>query len=244
MFDKTKTIDTAPKKAAKPAAPTATIVGVFAYTCLDTVISALNGLKDVYEKKIKDSAIQHWIKEGMSAKARPANFKGAEGSARTQLDLKQRPSNSPVTGDDIDQCEKAGIPLFDNVKQIGAWVINPEIVADQEKMDTMAKALKKLPFAADLFMWQEEVTCKVVKESTIDAIFKLDDPKEVEKFIRMLCVVSAKPTQESTDDAFKHVSKMTGEAISLAVMAKNQEKTQPKTVQRAVKVRAESGAEA
>jgi hypothetical protein len=210
MFDKANKIETAPKKASKPEAPQVSIVGLFSYSCLCTAISTLTALKETYEVQIKNSAIAHWVKEGMSKQARPVNIKGIEGSAIASLELRMRPVSSVVSDEDTKRCSKLEIPLGTHTKQIGAWVLNPEIASNKKKMDQVQKALEKLDFAEELFKWQDEIEVNVVSENTMDAIFKLKDKSVVEDMIRMLAVIAAKPTLENADDAFQHVAKLMG----------------------------------
>ena len=210
VFDKSKKIQTAIPKPPKPEVPKVAISGLFSFTALCTVIAKFEAMKAVFETKVKSSVIDHMIVAGMALKAKPGTVRGVEGTAMANFDLKNRPVTKPLTDEEIARCEKLKIPTKKHVSRLGAWVLDPEIANDAEKMEAIVKALKRLPIAADLFKWQDEVTVTVVdgeKDKSLNAVFAIKNAKHVREALGIVAVLAAKPViPEDSEEATLHVS--------------------------------------
>lgn len=204
MFATAKTVKTA-TKAKKPTKASIEITGIEALSAIDHAIKALTALKETYEADVKSEVSTHFVKAGIEAGKRPANFTGTEGKATASCELRKRSSRSGLAEGEIEMLEAAGIATEIAEDVVDTFVINPAYAGDQ---DLLAKIEKKLSQIKDLpedfILRQEGVSRRVVSEAALDQIFTLDE-ETVAALLPVVGTIALKPKfeAESLADVFQ-----------------------------------------
>lgn len=160
---------------------------------------SLKGVKEVFEKRVKDRMKTIFVTEGMLTKRRPVNFRGFERTAEASCELRKRGDNSPLNELEIAAFEKAGIPTKDVVIVPERFIINPVYADNQKLLAKISAALQGVEgIPADLFQRQAEEVKVCVPEEAMDKLFQIsaetDDEKkfQVERLLDSVCVLAVK----------------------------------------------------
>lgn len=194
------------------------VTGLENYAVVDKVVKAFTALQKTLGEEVKDEMVGIFAGIGKQTKKRPENFTGFEGGDVTaSCELRCRPSNSPLTDEEVDLLTAADIP-FQEVPE--TYLINPAYSTDASLLEKVAKALESVKGLPEDFILKQDGK-RVASAESIDKVFE----KGLATSLLPLVVVPAvKPVvgeKITLVDALERVKKLAG----LATEAETKKKT-------------------
>lgn len=221
LFANAKTMEAPKKPRKKGEKEVVTIKGLDKYTALDTLMKVIAPLKEIEEKEIKDTMIDHFVDTTIEIGERPENFKGIDSHSEASCELRKRSSRSPLSPAELQILKASDISTQTYViapAQEEQFVINPEVVALVEKDARLAKefsqallGIKKLQ-GIDILLKMEAVaeeSVQVIGDQSFADAAKIKDKAKLKQVMDIIgtMAVKAKLTTDKLDDVLEIVRK-------------------------------------
>jgi hypothetical protein len=211
MFEKAKANAVpAEQKKGKGKVPTVEIPELHLLTSLGIVLQTVRTLYATVEGKVKATVKEKFIEMGTSEKHQPKNFEGVDGEARASCQLKKRSSTSTLSEEEKAILEKFKLSFKKDVKQQGAYIVNPVHAGNQEYLEKAAKHLGKAGLPEDFIIWQPEVYSIVTTDESIEEVFaRVSDPKDIHMLLDVVASLALKPNLDGDPtEAIREVTKI------------------------------------
>lgn len=163
----------------------------------DTFI-ALTLMKNVIEaersklaKKFKGDAFEIFVDQMANTGEKADSFtaKGDEGSALYSLRLR-----NAVSDEQAAKLDELNIPYTTHEIAADGLMLNPEIMWDQELLEKMATALKKVkelePYFSTIFLSQEPTYSYALTDETISSVLEMSNTKQKTALIKSLTSIA------------------------------------------------------
>lgn len=221
IFANAKTVEAPKKPRKKGEKEIVTISGLDKYTALDTLMKVIEPLKESEERGIKDTMIDHFIKDAMETGQRPENFKGVDHHSEASCELRKRSSRSPLSPAELQVLKQSGISTEISIispAQEEQFIINPEVVAMVEKDSRLAKefsqallGIKKLQ-GMDILLKVEAVaeeSVQVVSDKSFADAAKIQSKDEMKQIMNIIGTpaIKAKLTTDKLEDVLEIIKK-------------------------------------
>ena len=169
LFSTASTIKVEPKKTSKADNKAKIeIEGLQDYTLVDSLEKNLKALKETLKGKVNEQMKEIFTRQ---SNKRPDNFRGIEGSASASCEMRKRTIASVLTEEEVKALEKDGIPVGTEVTVPDRFIINPEHAANQELLQKISDAIRKVPGLPENFiLHQPEQSSRVVTDKTLDKV--------------------------------------------------------------------------
>jgi hypothetical protein len=172
------------------------------FVALTLVEKAIEGVKDNLGEQFKNEAFDHFHVEIMETGVQPESFDGVCNDAQAAFQFKQR--SQGFQKDIADRLAAANVPVDRTDKVPERFVINPEVLANQELLGKLAVALKSVKdFAGiDIIQKQEPVYTYKFTDATIAAIkTNVKDPTERAELLRAISTIAVAQAKLAGGDA-------------------------------------------
>jgi hypothetical protein len=225
LFNTAKTVtDPTPKK--KKGEKTEVFIGesLDTYSAIDTMIKTLTGIKDVYRNDVLEAMTKQFVKETLSTKTKPENFKGLGNQSEASCELRKRSSASVLSAAEVALLDKYNVTtetVVTTPAQEEKFFFNPKLVADPKLANKISKALSSIPELANIDVLlreapKEEVSVQVASDkSFFDAAANINNAEALKHVYGIIATVAIKPKM-TTDDLKAVLSLIEKTGISLS----------------------------
>ena len=218
MFEKAKASPVAaPKpKAKKDEKARIAMPGLETYAALVAVGKQIETMSKTMATQIKSRMAIEFQASGMKHRKRPDNFKGFEGIGEASCELRVRSSSSPLTVEEIEMLKEHNIPVREDDVVVETFIINPEYASNSDLLERVSKALEGVKGMPNDFILHQSQKKVCVDETTIDAVFAIEDPKIVAQLFPLVAVLAIKPTVSDEEKAFEKIGDILFETVEAA----------------------------
>ena len=148
------------------------------------VEKALKGIKGQLEGQYKEDAYDHFITGIKANGQKPASVVGIDGDASALFQFKKR--SAGFSDDVASDLEANGISFEKEEVVPERFVINPEVVGDQNKLGQLAQAIQKLDLDFQVIIKQEPTFKNQTNDSTIRELSQVKDNEIQAKLIKAI----------------------------------------------------------
>jgi hypothetical protein len=173
-----------------------TIPGTHQLAIVKGLAKTLKTIEATLTEKVKLLAKSEFTAQAALHKVRPDSFRGIDKTSKATYYISKRSTASPLTEEEQAALKAAEIPFATEVLIPGRYVVNPEVMDDQDLLEKVSKALSKIPGGEKFITWQAEQSAAVVSEETVDKVFELG---LASKFMGMVTTIGVKPSTDVTD---------------------------------------------
>ena len=168
LFSTAATIKVEPKKTKADNKEKIKIEGLEDYAMVVSLQKNLGAIQETLESKVKAQMKEVFTRQNNK---RPDNFRGIENHASASCELRKRSTRSSLTEEEVEKLEKDGIPVGTEVTVPSRFIINPEHAANQELLQKVSDAIRKVPGLPENFIvMQEEQSSRVVTDETLEKV--------------------------------------------------------------------------
>jgi hypothetical protein len=172
------------------------------FVALTLVEKAIEGVKDQLGEQFKNEAFDVFMGQIMENGKQPDSFDGVCNDAQAAFQFKQR--GQGFAKDIADRLAAANCPVDRTDKVPERFVINPEVLANQELLGKLAVALKSIKdfSGIDIIQKQEPVYTYKFTEATIAAVKEnVKDPTERAELLRAISTIAVAQAKLAGGDA-------------------------------------------
>ena len=164
--------------------------------------NALKGVVEQLGEQFKTSAFETFREKILATGIQPETFNGIRGEAQAAFEYRKRSAGLPA--EMAERFDKLGIP-YDSTDEVPErFVINPEVLGNQELLGKLAMALKEVKdFAGiDIIQKQEASRKYQINDATIKAVVeKVKDKDEQSEILRSISTIAVARPKINGEDA-------------------------------------------
>ena len=151
---------------------------------VDSLEKNLKAIKETLKGQVKTQMKEIFTRQNNK---RPDNFRGIEKHASASCELRKRTIALVLTEEEVTALEADKVPVGTEVSTPSRFIINPEHAANQELLQKISDAIRKVPGLPENFiLHQEEVSSRVVTDETLNKVCELGLlPKHFDKVATM-----------------------------------------------------------
>jgi len=222
MFDKSKTIAPAPKKASSKTKTEIEIAGIEHLAMIDALQKTLETVRSTLEGDVKAVAAARFMKHIQETGQRPDNFTGTDGGATASLQFRRKSSAYGLSDETVALLRESGIEPEKQITAPQLFAINPAYASDEKLLAKVEKALTKI-VPDDFIVTQAESSKLIATDETLNAAIGKRAPAAV---IQALTTISCGLKLKNTD--MNAILEFVGELIDAPVFGKAAEQAHDK----------------
>ena len=178
MFDKTKTIAPAAKKATAKTKTEIAIAGIEHLAMIDALQKTLETVRGTLEAEVKSTAADRFAQHIAETGQRPENFTGVEGGATASIQFRRKSSAYALSDETVALLRDSGIEPEKQIVTPQLFAINPAYASDDALLAKVEKALTKI-VPDDFIVTQAESHKLIATDETLNAAISKKAPASV-----------------------------------------------------------------